>query len=385
MKKVFSVLAVLAMLLAPAVGHATAIKGADEFTLRKGETISNDLYTGSRNVIIAGDIVGDLVAGGGTVLVSGMVSQDVLAAGGNINISGVVRDDVRVAGGTVLVQGTISDDLVIAGGQVTLVSGSSVGGDLLAAGGMVSVGGVVNGDVRIAGGQVVIRDVVKGNVHILADNVTIAKTAVINGSLTYRSANEAQIEPGAQIKGEVDFQKATRVRPFSGPAKGIGVGLLAGLWSIAHITKFLSLLVLALLFIVVYGRIAETIVTKGVRSFWKNLGLGFLALIMTPITAIILFVTIVGMPLGFVLLLGYIVWLILAWVISPVIFGSIVYRAVTKRATPEVHWKSVLVGCVSLFVIGLIPVVGWLIQFGVMLVAMGVLLKMKYEYLIAHR
>lgn len=386
MKKLCSLIAVFALIVLPVFCHAAEIKTGEDFSLRRGQTISDDLYAGSASVVIAGDVTGDLVGGGGSILVSGVIGQDVMLAGGTIHLSGMVRDDVRIAGGTIFVEGSVDDDLFAAGGQINLVSGSLIGGNLVAAGGMIIMDSSIGGDAYLAGGQVVIKGTVRGNVQIYADKILIEKTAIIAGNLSYRSPGEAQIASGAQIKGEVDFQKAGKSRsPILSPSRGIGLGILAGLWGVVHVTKFITLLVFALLFMLAFGRIAENITERSVKHFWKNLGLGFLVLIMSPITAIIAFVTIIGLPFGFILMLGYIAWLIVAWVITPVIVGSIVYRLVTKRVEVVVNWKTVIIGCVTVFVLGLIPIVGWVLKFAFMLVAMGSLLKMKYEYFIAHR
>lgn len=386
MKKICSLVAVFALIALPVLCHAAEIKTGEDFSLRKGQTISDDLYAGSGNVVISGDVTGDFVGGGGSVLVSGMIGQDIMLAGGTIHLSGNVHDDARIVGGNIFIEGSVDDDLFVAGGQLNLVSGSLIGGNLVAAGGMVVVDSSIGGDVHLAGGQVVIKGTIRGDVQIMADKIIIEKTAVIAGNVSYRSPQEAQIASGAQINGNVDFQKVAKSHgPISSPARGIGLGMFAGLWGILHVTKFITLLVLALLFMLVYGRIAENIAERSVKHFWKDLGLGFLALIVTPISAIIAFVTVIGLPIGFILLLLYIIWLIFAWIISPLIAGSIIYRFVAKRTEVNVNWKTVIIGCVAVFVIGLIPIVGWIVKLAFVLVAMGALLKMKYEYFIAHR
>ncbi len=386
-KKVLIGIACLALIAAPVVGHAAAIKAGEEYTLRQGQTLSDDLYVGARTVVSAGDVVGDLTAGGANVLATGSVGQDLTVAGGTVHVTGAVRDDAHIIGGSVFVEGSVADDLMVAGGQVSLVSGATVGGDLIGAAGMASIGGTVNGDVRLAAGRVTITGTVEGNVHLIADKVVIADTANIQGTLTYRSPNEAQIADGATVNGEVSYQHVTKKSraPIPSPARGIGLGIFAGIISAIALGKLLSLCVLALLFVVAYGRIAERVVETGVKHFWKTVGLGFLGLVVTPIAAVVAFVTLLGIPLGIMLVLGYVVWLILAWIIGPIILGTFIFHWTRKRAALEVDWKTTLVGCVVMFILGFIPLVGWLIQAAFGLAAMGVLIKMKYAYFTAQR
>jgi len=147
---------ILTLGLVVAIGPAVAAQGTDEFlggkvrtgdsiTIPRTETVDGDLYIFGGTLAIQGTVLGDVIAFGGQIDIDGIVEGDVYAMGGTITISGTVAGDVRAAGGQINLSGSAGEDAALAGGQTTM--SGTVGEDFLFTGGQATLSGDVGRDV----------------------------------------------------------------------------------------------------------------------------------------------------------------------------------------------------------------------------------------------
>jgi len=372
MKKFLISLSVISIALAPALGFAADLRAKDEVSLAKAEVINEDAYIVGGNVTLANDIKGDLVVAGGNIVISGVVENDLLAAGGNLNILGTIRDDARIVGGTVIVSGNVGGDIAVAGGQIQILPGSTIGGDLIVAGGVVTIDGTVNGNIQMRGGQLIINDAVAGNVDAKIDKLKLGSHSLINGDLFYRSLEEGEIAQGAKINGTTKFEKFEKLPPQS--ARNLKAILASFL-----VAKFLVLAGSLIFLILLFGSTSRAITRQAIASFWKEALRGFVLLVVTPVAAIFFFVTIVGVPLGGLMLLLYFASLTIAYLFSALILGSMLYKLVWRKSEYEANWKTALLGSAVITIVGIIPFIGGFVKFIFLLVALGALVKFEYE------
>ena len=110
-----------------------------------------------------------------------------------------------------------------------------------------------------------------------------------------------------------------------------------------------------------------------------EIGRGLVVLIVLPVASILLFFTLIGVPLGVLGLLSFVIMLLFTWIMVPVILGSIVYRKLSKSLAYEVSWKTILLGTALYVLLGIVPVLGGLAQFALILLTLGVMLKLKWD------
>lgn len=367
MKKFFKYLVVILIIAVPVMSLAMEFRAGDQPSVKQSEKITNDVYMGGSSVTSAGSITGDLIAGGGSVVVSGDVSGDVMAGGGNVSILSNIGDDVRVGGGTIIVQGKVGGDLIIGGGQVN-VSGPGIGGDMTIGGGNVRIDAPVTGNLLIGGGNIYINAPIGGNVKIEADKVTLGSAAIISGNLTYKAKQELVKEEGAVVNGEISFTPRAEKR--------IHPAALVAIFSAFLLWKFFALLACALLVGMVLRRYSMEVVTLATGRPLFEIGRGLLVVIVMPIVSILLFVTLVGIPFGILGLIGFVAIMLFAWILTPIILGSVVYRYFSKKEL-EVSWKTILLGVLLYTVLGFIPFLGWLAQCLLMLLTLGAMVAFK--------
>jgi cytoskeletal protein CcmA (bactofilin family) len=369
MKKILLGL-VAVFVVVPLFVGASTFQSGNTYSLNSSEVVSSDLYAAGGSVSVDGVVRGDAIVAGGMVSITGSTTQDVMAAGGNLLITGQVGDDVRAVGGNLTVGGTIVGDIILTGGQLATLSSTVVGGDAVLTGGSVVFNGRVQGKAIISGGEISLNGRIEGPVEIYADTITISRSAVIVGGLTYSSPKEATIENGAQITGGITY------KPIAART--------ASSYIFPTLVKFFMLFVSALVLGLALKRIALRIIshTHTGPGFWWSLLRGLIFLIVTPFAFIILCITVVGVPLGIILLLIYILSLILAWIFTAIVAGAYLNRWIFKQSDYDITWQTIFLGSLLVIILGVIPFIGPLAIFVLMLVALGALFKQGSEWVI---
>lgn len=357
-------IALIAALLT--LGSRAAAQQVGETVTKRG-TIQEDQYLAGGTVDVKADVQGDVVVAGGNIVIGERVTGDVLAAGGTVDVGGEVLDDVRAVGGTVTLAGHVGGDAIAAGGTVVLGPGASVGGRAWFGGGDVQVAGRIARSLKAGAGKIVISGVVEGDVQLSADQVEILPSARITGSLSYRSPNEARIDPAAVIGGGV-------VRlPYHRPSLA-AVVLRRLLW-IAALGALGAVLILSF-----PGFSLGAVRTLGGEP-WKALGLGAAVLVGGPVVAALLIVTVIGSVLGIAGLVVYALALLAGFLTGVFCTGDMMLGWL-RRAAPASPGASILALVVGLIVIALvrwIPVLGGLVVFGVLLFGLGALVLHGYR------
>lgn len=343
-------------------------------TVPSGEVIDEDYFGFGDTVEIHGTVNGDVYAAGRQVIIEGKVNGDLIVAAGTINIPGEVTQDARIAGGKIAVTGNILRNLTVAGGSVDLAGPGKIGGSIIAFGGDVNISAPVGGNIKVSAGDLLISNRIDGDVDASAGNIRITSKTVISGDLTYRSDGKASIDPDAVISGNVNMKEGGEFSSVS--PEQVSVAFFGG-YLLSALINFVSTLIIGLLLVYFYpGFMTRTVSIIRERAL-HSLGLGFIALFLTPIAAFILMITILGIPFALLLLAVYFVYIYMARVFVIYWIGSSVFNRSGKSA--DSVWQ-LLVGLVIYTVLTLIPFIGGLITFFTILIGLGVLLIAKKQY-----
>lgn len=294
----------------------------------------------SRNVYLAGGQVrpstlveGDLMAVGGKISVDREVKGDATLAGGSIEVLATVGDDLRVAGGDVNISGAIGGELFATGGNVTLNKAARVGRGASFLGGVVTIEGTVDGPLEVDAQKIVINGAVSGDVELSAAEIELGQNAKIGGALNYTSPLEMRRSPGASVTGAISREENMMGRQNGNPKRSWQrhVGLSSPPW-VAWGLTFFALLASATIFLLVFPafctRASDTLSTTP----WLALLVGLGALVGVPAFAGLLFISLLGIPVGIVLLALYPGLLLLGYLVG-VLF-------VSRRALAAMHRES---------------------------------------------
>jgi cytoskeletal protein CcmA (bactofilin family) len=330
--KLLTVLLVLAVVVGAVPGVAAAqAGGAERFgglvEVAEGETVAGDLSAVGGTVLIAGTVTGDVESTGGTVVVAS---------------TGAIDGDLTAIGGSVVVEGAVGGDVAASGGSVLVREGASVGGTLEAAAGSVRMDGEVAGDARLAG-----------------ETVTVGPTAAVGGDLLY-DAETFTASPDASVAGVTRAEDGiVSVEPeATAPALPRGVGVVYGL---------LANLLLGAALVLVVPRFTDAVAAVGTRDSLRSGGVGLLAFVGVPVVLVLVALTIVGIPLS---LAGLVAFTLLLWV-AFVYGGLVVGTWLLSLLGREGRWLALLVGVAVISLVGVVPFVGGVVRFLVLLVGLG--------------
>ena len=351
---------VLLVIFAASPTWAADLRGSDSIVIASGDVIDDDLYLAANRVVINGTVNGDVLCVGDEIEVNGKINGSIMAIGSTINIDGQVTHAVRVAGDTIHIRGSIGGDLVVAGDEVDLTSAAEIGRDLVFAASTIDVNTLVGSSIQGVGGKVNLSDGVIGDVELGVDRLTIANTANIQGDLIYTSKNEANIEPGAQIGGTVNH-KVPEVKEPLIPKIGVWFKVIA----------FLMTLITGILIILVIPRRAEAVAVSIKRKPLWSLGWGAILLFVTPVAAIVTFITVIGIPIGIIGLVLYGIAIYLSQIAVGLFIGYWIISSFNKVDSRGVLVGAFALGFAILTLIKLIPFVGFPIWLATVLFGIG--------------
>ena len=241
-----------------------------------------------------------------------------------------------------------------------------LGGMAWLAGGDVHMAGRVNQDLFIGAGNIRISGIIRGDVELEGGEIQILEGALIEGSLHYKSPNEATIHPDAKITGTVTYEQTEWDRPHRG--YGIFFSLTFAVAGIVLFLLFPGFTMSAA------GRISS--------DPWKSLGIGFTLLVVTPIAAVLLMSIVLGVWVGLSILALYFVALPIGLLISCFFLGDWGARLLHKDVTTTGHrLVSVTIAIILLGLIQLIPMIGGLFICALLLLGLGAgMMQLHFTY-----
>ena len=343
---------------------------------------SNDLYITGGKVLVTKPVAGDLLAAGGSVLVNGPVGADLMAAGGSLIFNGTVGDDLRAAGGDITLASSVNGDVLLYGGSVTIPSGVVIKGDAIVGAGTLHLGGTIRGDLRVDAGTVDFSGDVQGDARFYVDD-RINLNGSVKGDTTF-AAGKAVLGKDAGFgrnivywtqDGEMDFGQTpvtgqVRFAPELKSEKRHGAGLrqehmirrgLAAAFGAFFFGTLLSgILVIVIGILLFKGTFREAGEILH-QTFWKGLGTGILAYLLLPVAAVIAILTLIGLPVGLLLLLLFVFSLVFGKVIASMAFAAWMER---RRVA---QWSSgrLVLAAIGFFImlklVGLVPFLGWVV------------------------
>lgn len=328
--------------------------------------VNGDVILAGSNINIRGNVDGDIMAFGQTINITGNVTGSVLALGSDVTVTGEVTGSVRAVGSFVRIGSQVGKNIYAAGSSVELQESSSVGNSVYLGGAFVTVDSPIENDLLIGGAEVNLKDTVKGNatVYINDGNLTLNPESVIEGNLEYRSDKDVSISEGALVLGETT-KLAPKVKEWTGFGWGtLGFSLLIGL---------VGALVVGLVITAIFKKYTQNVAYNLTKRVGPSFGWGAVILLAGPAVIFICLVTLIGIPLGLVLLALYIVGVYLTTIFAGFTLGHVIFKGHKKEGGLQrgAYIGAMVVGIVIYYIVTHIPVIGWLIGFAGTMWALG--------------
>lgn len=362
----------LCFMVLPAIVFAADVAPLSNISiLEAGKTIDGPGFFAGNQIRVDGTVEGTTFATGQDVTINGTINGDLFVAAQTISVNGTVSGNIYCAGQTLTLKGRTSGDVFLAGQTISLEKESIFGRDLSAAGATIILNGSVQRDFGAGGGDVSINGSVGRDAKLEGGSIAIQDQAVINGNLLYKSDKEAVISSNSKIAGRTDWEFVDRTpeKKVNKPIMVFGMGLL----NIA--SALLLWFVIKLWKPEIWKKTSEAISQQPV----KTLGIGAIALIVTPILSILLMITMIGIPIGVLLGIAYAISLYLSKLITAVFIGSWLSK---RFGWAEIHkgiWL-VLLGLVILTALGMVPILKVLIWLIVVFAGLGAIVTVNMKH-----
>ena len=273
-----------------------------------------------------------------------------------------------IVGGNVDVEQPVDGNLYVAGGDVNI--SAPVTGNLRVAGGDVSIKAPVGGKVAVAGGHVKIDSSVAGNTTVSGGQLELGPNARIGGKLDFNGGHLEQ-DPAAQVVGGIvrsehrrhgwgrhEWDSDSKYGPVIGRAIWItGLMLLAGIIAGALPGPV--------------RRMENELRTRP----WLATLLGIVALVGIPVAAVIVMITIIGIPLGVLGILGYVALILIGYVMTSVVVSGLLLDRYKAEAASRTAWRVGAAGLAMLVIASAahVPYVGKFIGLAALVIGVGVI------------
>lgn len=351
-----------AMLLAVALPRpAAAMKRSGETArVEANETVNESLVATGESIEVDGTVNGNVVAAGHRTVVRGVIKGDLVVFDQETEIAGTVEGSVYSWCQTLTVSGHVGRGVNFWGQSLEIDPSGRVDADVTAGGDSARIRGAVGRDVIFFGGSVDSSGTIGRNLEAYTGSVIVAGSSRIGGNVEahVKKTQDVDIEPGASIGGKTDITLATKPAGHYSEPKFY---FWQAIWMAGALVLGLILYWLAPTFF------AARLDSGG--SLLRSAGVGFLALVAAPVAVIVACLTLVGIPLG-VLLLG--LWLAGLWA-AKVFVGAAVGRGLVRQRPGESTSFALplLVGLLMVFVAINLPYVGGWLTFLIILVGLG--------------
>ena len=342
---------------------------------------------GDRNVYAAGaqvrpdgPVAGDFVGAGGRIILDQPVGGDAIVMGGTVDVRAPVADDLRAMGGDITVESTVGGEAVIAGGQVVLRPASVVAGTARVHGATVTLDGRVDGRLEATGQTVSINGEVRGNVRVAAQQVELGPKANIAGTLSYASGAELKKADGAVVGGAVTREDGPQARP-PGTRDSTWEAAASGPSWVGSVLSFFGLLACGAVFLLLVPVFGTQAAERVRGSPLLALAIGFGMLVALPVLAVLLFVTVLGIPLGIAVMALYPVLLLAGFVVGALFLARLLAGAL-RQPVPATFARTLgwfALALVLLLLVGSVPFAGALLVGLLSLAGIGALVLEIYR------
>jgi hypothetical protein len=251
--------------------------------------------------------------------------------------------------------GREGDAIVVFSGDVTVPRGETVDG-IVVFSGDVRLAGNVDGDVVVFSGDALVNGKIDGDLVTFGGQARLLPRAYVRGDVRYGDERPI-VSDDAIVRGDVtkeDWDDSLDFLPFVGAFF---------LWLVIGA----SMAILGVLLLLIAPRAADAIAARSRERVGPVIAIGIAVAICLPLAAVIAALTVVGLPLSFLLLLALLPLAALAYVAAAYALGRRFVQPPRSRI-----W-AFLAGLGILRAAALVPILGFLVGLAAAVFGLGLI------------
>jgi hypothetical protein len=222
-------------------------------------------------------------------------------------------------------------------------------------------------DMLVAAERLVVSGEIGGNLNVATKHINLLDNARVGGDIVYRTSTKDRLMLGDDviIRGEIDYQG----KPQNIQARNRFVSNSFYLWGVLW---FVGAFVVGWLIFTLAPSLGRVELGDGKESI-KTAGIGFLVLVTVPIVAVIIAITVVGLPLSFITITA---WLT-AWYLAKIVFAHLVGRSVLASRSDNPGLALVLfVGLIIVTIAINLPFLGGVLNLLATILGLGLMVQL---------
>jgi hypothetical protein len=249
-----------------------------------------------------------------------------------------------------------------------------INGDTLVLAQKVDAQGQFLGRSQITASQVTVSGSIVGMTTITGSKISFVSGAKILSDLSYFSPQRAVVEPGVDIQKQLNFNQIQSIEQ-NDIVKKIFFAFVS-FWAIIKLTATLFVIfILTQLSRVFLQRIIDIVRVK--KAYLCITGI--LSSFLIPLLILILFGSVVLIPVSIIVAAIFIIMIILLPAMSAIITASLYQIYIQKQTRGNVDFKISALALVFLTFIGFVPYIGNIIIYFMYIVSLGAMTYYLYE------
>ena len=312
------------------------------------EEINKTYANANDYVTVKEQINADSVIAGNIIDILGNIDGIGFIAGNKVTVNGTL-EYAFVAGKDIEINGQIEKNIYAAGQTITFSKDSSI-----------------NRDTNIAGENIILNGNFKRDINIGANNITIKDGTTIEGDITI-SCNKLDIENNVTINGSLKYNKnatnniakdtkITNIETYNQKEENQKTSKIINI-----VTNIINTIIVLLVISILFPKVIDkTFKIYKDNKYLKNIGIGLLILICTPIISMLLLISHIGIALGLILIALYMIAIYLSSIFASYTLGELFIKKYLKINTNNYIYG--LIGLIAIKLLVLIPYIGILIS-----------------------
>ncbi len=352
---------IIAAGLLAAQAQAIQFVATNTYDVAKGETLADEQWVYTVDAEVNGLVKDDLfLLSGNRMNLGGEFERNVWGMGNSVMLAGDAKRNVRLMGKTIQVDGTVGGNVLALGDTVKITPEAAIDGDMKLLGNSVILEGTTQGDVTITASRIVtVSGTVEGNLNIVAPEIILQRNTRIGGNLTY-TANKELVPVEGIVAGTLH-----RAIPQSPPAFSKARIYSRAMWFFAAVLVGVPFISLFPMTTAMASQLVRT-------SPWKCLWVGGLCALALPVFGIMSISSVIGVPLGALILGGWGFMVYTSRIIMGLVIGTLILRS--KSTSIGGVLLAMATGLAIIYIATAIPAISWSVQIVVVGMGTGALL-----------
>ncbi|MXY50710.1 MAG: hypothetical protein F4Y38_15630 [Gemmatimonadetes bacterium] len=352
--------------------EAIEIRSGESVSVNIGEIIDDTLIASGRVVTIDGEVTGDLIVFAQSIEIAGSVHGDIYSFGRTIEVDGRAGGGFAGFGQFIRIGDSIGQSVYGFAQSLRSSPDATIEGDLFAFGENIHVGGSVGRNVTVFGNTLTISGEVKRDVTFGGRLATVQSSAAIGGNLDVGLPDEESLEvdSAANVAGETNVEVPE-------PGQDSDEDGILSVWTIAWTALWLVTAFLSGLLLLWALPALRRVPLDNLNGILTSAGLGFVLVTATPVLAVVLAVTLIGLPAGLVIAA---VWALSLYV-SKIVVAHFLGNALLRPKQHDIRSMllPLLAGLVLVLIAVSLPYVGWVINLLLVIIGLGAMGQALYR------